>query len=88
MYLVLLDANKSIKCINCDVAFYVLPFQAKRDELLEFAQSAVSGLKINADIARFSLFSWAGVEGACSSIFACPCLHALKIKTSIFSIPD
>ncbi|XP_066388988.1 uncharacterized protein [Miscanthus floridulus] len=35
---------------------------AKRDELLEFAQTAVSGLKINADIARFSLFSWQGLK--------------------------
>jgi hypothetical protein len=28
--------------------------QAKREELLEFAQVAVSGLKLNADISRFS----------------------------------
>jgi len=69
-YLVLLDASKSIKCINCDVGLYVLPFQAKRDELLEFAQGAVSGLKINADIARFSLFTWAGVH-FCLSMFTC-----------------
>lgn len=85
-YLVLLDGSKSIKCINCNVGFYVL-FQAKRDELLQFAQGAISGLKINADIARFCLFCWA-VEGVCSSIFACPCLHALKTKASFFLIPD
>jgi hypothetical protein len=32
-----------------------LPFQAKHDELLQFAQDAISGIKRNADIARFSL---------------------------------
>ncbi|XP_020398765.1 uncharacterized protein [Zea mays] len=60
---------------------------AKRDELLQFAQGAISGQKINADIARFCLFCWA-VEGVCSSIFVCPCLHALKTKASFFLIPD
>jgi hypothetical protein len=38
-----------------DICLSFLPFQAKRDELLQFAQDAISGLKINADIARFSL---------------------------------
>lgn len=30
-------------------------FQVKREELLQFAQGAISGLKVNADIARLPI---------------------------------
>jgi hypothetical protein len=42
--------------------FNVFPFQAKRDELLQFAQDAVSGLKRNTEITRFSLSLGKGLK--------------------------
>lgn len=38
----------------CPLTLTMVIIQAKREELLEFAQVAVSGLKLNADISRFS----------------------------------
>lgn len=35
--------------------FFVFPNQAKRAELLQFAQCAISGLKINPEISRLAL---------------------------------
>lgn len=46
-------------------------FQAKRDELLQFAQCAISGLKINSEIARLTNSFGEIEEGAVSvSTFA------------------
>lgn len=39
----------------CPLTLTMDIIQAKREELLVFAQVAVSGLKLNADISRFSL---------------------------------
>lgn len=60
----------------------VLPIQVKREELLQFAQGAITGLKLNADLGRcvrnknlivFILPSSFGFEETTWAFMSCRC---------------